>query len=196
MDVTQIQAFLGGTLYLASVFDAFSRVPLVLQTYHAKPSASAMARLLKSAAKAFGKAKYLITDQGGEFTGSIFRKTAGRLGIRHRFGTKDMIFATARLERFWRTPKDTASLKTLQPLTIDDLERRLETTLTYYLCLRPHQGLEGATPAEAFLGIEAVSQKAVSPPRARSGERPQETPFTIGVLYPDGRAFPILKKTA
>ena len=159
MDVTQIEAFLGGTLYLASVFDAFSRVPLVLQAYHDRPGASAMAKLLKSATRAFGRAKYLVTDQGGEFKGSIFRKSAARLGI-------------------------------FQPLTIDDLERRLEATLTEYLCFRPHQGLEGATPAEAFLGVEAASQKAVSPPRARNAEGPQETPFTIGFLDPDTRAFP------
>jgi hypothetical protein len=143
-----MQAFLGGTLYLASVFDAFSRVPLVLQTYHAKPGGSAMAKLLKSATRVFGRAKYLITDQGGEFKGSVFRKTAARLGTIQRFGTRDRIFATARLERFWRTVKELAHLKILQPLTIDALEHRLEVTLTYYLCLRPHQGLEGATPAD------------------------------------------------
>ena len=74
MDVTQIATFLGGTLYLASVFDAFSRTPLALQTFDTKPGASSMARLLKTAVRAFGKAKYLITDQGGEFKGRIFRK--------------------------------------------------------------------------------------------------------------------------
>ena len=70
-----------------------------------------MARLLKTAARSFGAARYLITDQGGEFTGRLFRKTATRLGIRQRFGTVGNLFATARLERFWRTLKDTASLR-------------------------------------------------------------------------------------
>ncbi len=197
MDVTEIQAFLGGTLYLASVFDAFSRVPLVLQTYDTKPGASAaMARLLKTAVRAFGKAKYLITDQGGEFTGGIFQKTAARLGILQRLGTKHRIFATARLERFWRTLKQTARLRLEPPLTSEDLERRLETTLTHYLCFRPHQGLKGATPAEAFLGIEPAFKTAVAPPRARRGEGAQQAPFTIGFLDLDRRTFPILKKTA
>jgi transposase InsO family protein len=155
-----------------------------------------MARLLRAAARAFGAARYLITDQGGEFTGDIFRKTAARLGILQRFGTKDRLFATARIERFWRTLKEAARLKTLQPLTVNDLERRLETTLTYYLCFRPHQALDAATPAEVLLGIEPMCRKASSPPRAQQGERPQETPFTIAFLDPDRRAFPILKKTA
>jgi len=53
-----------------------------------------------------------------------------------------------------------------------------------------------STPAEAFLAVEAASQKAVSPPRARKAEGPQETAFTIGFLDPDTRAFPILNKAA
>jgi len=196
MDVTEIRSFLGGTLYLASVFDAFSRVPLTIQTYDTKPGASAMARLLKAALSAFGKAKYVITDQGGEFKGKIFRKTAARLGIIQRFGTTDRIFATARLERFWRTLKEAASLKHDQPLTLEDLERRLELALTHYLCFRPHMGLHGATPAEVFLGIEPACLKAVAPPRGRPGERPQRSPFMIDFLDPDRRRLPILKKTA
>jgi len=63
MDVTEVPAFLGGTFFLAAVFDAYSRVPLALQAFDAKPGASAMARLLKRAASAFGPARYLITDK-------------------------------------------------------------------------------------------------------------------------------------
>lgn len=104
MDVTEIRAFVGGTFHVAGVFDAFSRAPLVLETYERKPGASAIARLLRTAVKAFGKAKYVITE-GGEFDGKLFRKTADRLGTVQRFGTVGNIFATARLERFWRTLK-------------------------------------------------------------------------------------------
>ena len=196
MDATLVQTFLNGQyreVHVAGVFDAFSRVPLVLQTFETKPGASAMARLLRTAVKAFGKARYVITDQGGEFSGAVFRKTAARRGIVHRFGTVGNVFATARLERFWRTLKQTANLKYDQPLTVADLERRLETVLTYYLCFRPHQGLHGATPAEAFLGIVPSSTKAISPPRGRSGEGPRDPPFAIGFLVPDKRALPILK---
>lgn len=196
MDATLVQTFLNGQyrdVHVADVLDGFSRAPLVLQTSETKPGASAMARLLRTAVRAFGKAKYVITDQGGEFSGAVFRKTAARLGIVHRFGTVGRIFATARPERFWRTLKQAANLEYDQPLTLDDLERRLATALTYYLCFRPHQGLHGATPAEAFLGIEPSCTKAVSPPRGRPGEGPQEPPFAIACLDPDKRALPILK---
>jgi hypothetical protein len=74
MDVTVIQTFLGGEVHLAGVFDALSRVPLALQSFGRKPGAGAMARLLKTAVRAFGVPKYLITDLGTEFTGNVFRK--------------------------------------------------------------------------------------------------------------------------
>jgi hypothetical protein len=60
----------------------------------------------------------MITDRGGEFTGQFFSKAVGRLGIVQRFASTENVFATARLERFWRTLKDAARLR-LQP-TLDD----------------------------------------------------------------------------
>jgi transposase InsO family protein len=193
MDVSVVQAFLGGELYLGAVFDAFSRAPLAMATFERRPGASAMARLLKTAARTFGWPKYLITDQGGEFTGSVFAKTVARLGVVQRFGSTQNIFATARIERFWRTLKQASSLRLHPPLTIGDLERRLELALTHYLCFRPHQGLLGATPGDAFLGLAPASPNAVSPPRGRPGEGPSRAPFVIEFLDPEQRDFPFLK---
>jgi transposase InsO family protein len=195
MDVTLVRSFLNGQhgeIHVAAVFDAFSRAPLVVQTFVAKPGASAMARLLKIAAHAFGTAKYVITDQGREFTGKVFRRTASRLGTRQRFGTVGRLFATARLERFWRTLKETAQLRPDEPLTIADLERRLETTLAHYVCFRAHQGLSGATPAEAFLGVDPAVGRAVSPPKGSPGDQRDGPRFSVGFLDPDRRAFPVL----
>jgi len=194
MDVTQIRSLFGGQVFhLAGVFDAFSRAPLALQLSTSAPHACDMARLFKKAVRGFGKPKYVITDRGPEFAGLAFQKTVKRLGILPRFASAENIYATARLERFWRALQDTASLRLLPPLTLGDLERRLETALLYYLVFRPHQGLHGATPAEAFLGTEPACGKAVSPPRARSGHEPAAPPFTVEYLEPEGRRFPVLK---
>ena len=195
MDVTLVKTFLGlPELHLAGVFDASSRAPLALQVFETRPGASDMARLFKRAVRSFGKPKYLITDLGGEFTGRIFAKTVGRLGALQRFASKDNLYATARLERFWRTIKENAGLYGLHlPLSAEDLEHRLETTLAHYLLFRPHQGLHGATPAEAFLGVEAACQRAASPARGRPGEGPDRPPFSIEYLDPENESFPILR---
>lgn len=193
MDVSVVQALLGGEFYLAAVFDAFSRVPLAVSTYESKPGAAAMARLLRTTARTFGSPKYLITDQGREFTGQVFVKAVARRGIVHRLGSTKNIFATARLERFWRSLKQASSLRLHPPLTLGDLERRLEIAFTHYLVFRPHQGLRGATPAEAFLGLEPAYTKAVRPPRGKPGERSTESPLIIDFLDPEKRLFPFLK---
>ena len=151
-----------------------------------------MARLLKAAARTFGSPKYLLTDQGTEFTGRVFRKSAARLGIVQRFGSTHNTFATARLERFWRTLKHTVSLRLQPPLTQGDLEQRLESALTHYLWFRPHQGLHGMTPAEALLALRPASAKAVRPPRGNPGEGPAHPPFLIDFLDREKRTFPIL----
>ncbi|MGE0452393.1 MAG: DDE-type integrase/transposase/recombinase [Vicinamibacteria bacterium] len=192
LDVTTIQTFLGGEVQLAGVFDAFSRAPLALEPFERRPTAADMARLLRRAAAAFGKPRYVITDLGGEFVGHVFRRAVARLGAVQRFASRENLYATARLERFWRTLKDAASLRLRRPLTIRDLERRLEGTLAHYLVLRPHQGLDGATPAEAFLGLKPARESATSPPRGRPGEGTLDVRMAITFLDPAARAFPYL----
>ena len=197
MDVSHVKQLLGPDLFMAAVFDAFSRVPLTLQVFDAKPSAREMASLLTRAAARFARPRHVITDRGSEFSGGAFRKGVRRLGSSQRFAAADSIYATARLERFWRTLKESAGLYRLHvPLTKEDLEGRLELSLLYYVCFRPHEGLRGATPAEAFLGIRPRHLGAVEPPRGRPGGGPAAGPFEIEHLDPASRLLPILKAVA
>lgn len=193
MDISEVKQLLGRPLHLAAVFDAFSRVTLALQVFHVRPSAADMVRLWRRAARAFGAPRHVITDLGGEFIAGAFRKAARRVGTQQRFASKDSLKATARLERFWRTLKEDAGLYRLQlPLTREDLEARLELALFHYLCFRPHEGLQGAVPAEALLRLEPEHLGAVGPPRGRHGEGPSNAPFRIDHLDPSSGRFPIL----
>jgi transposase InsO family protein len=135
----------------------------------------------------------VITDLGTEFTGGRFRAAVRRIGSQHRFASAENLYATARLERFWLTLKNSARLRLLGlPLTREDLERRLEAALSHYILYRPHEGLGGAVPAEALLGIEGPHVQAVEAPRGRHGDPPETAPFLIGALD-DAGFFPILK---
>jgi len=197
MDLTEVRSFLGlRVFHVAAVFDACSRAPLGLQVCETKPGAARMARLLAATAKAFGAPKYLITDLGGEFRGRVFTKAVRRLAIRQRFASASNICATARLERFWRTLKESSRLRIHRPLTIQDLERRLEIALAHYLLFRPHRALDGATPAEALLGAHPACARASSPPRGRPGEGSGDSPFAVEYLDPERRRFPVLKNAA
>jgi transposase InsO family protein len=197
MDVTVVKSFFGiHEFHVAGVYDAFSRVPLAVQLFDEKPKAGPMARLFRRAVRAFGRPKYLLTDRGGEFSGRLFANAVVRVGTVQRFASPHNIFATARLERFWRTFKDAARLRLDRPLVREDLESRLPLMLTHYLFFRPHQGLQGSTPAEAFLGLEPACLRAAAPPRAQPREGPAEAPFTVSYLDPLNRRFPILERVA
>jgi transposase InsO family protein len=196
MDVSEVRPFLGPTLFIAAAFDAFSRAPLAVQTFAHKPCALEMAVLLKRAAGAFTKPKYLMTDCGGEFIGGAFKAATAYFGTKHRFALKENLYATARLERFWRTLKESARLYRLGlPMTRSDLERRLEIALAYYVAFRPHEGLNGMTPLEALLGLEPGHVRAVEPPRGAPGQRAAPAPFALAFLD-DDRRFPILTRVA
>jgi transposase InsO family protein len=193
MDLSEVKQFLGPTLHLAAVFDAFSRSPLAVQVFELRPTAHDAACLLRAAARRFAHPRYLVSDLGGEFTAHVFRKAAARLGVIQRFAAADSIKATARLERFWLTLKLAAGLYGLhRPLTAAALEARLETSLLHYVCFRPHEGLGGAVPAEVLLGCEPLHLNAVEPPRGLAGHGPDGTPFAVSHLDPEGRRLPIL----
>lgn len=197
MDLSEVKQFLGPPLHIAAVFDAHSRTPLALQTFDRRPSSQDAGRLLRGAVRRFACPRYLVSDLGGEFTARAFRKAAARLGVVQRFAAADSLKATARLERFWLTLKQDAGLYRLRlPLTADALEARLEAALLHYVCFRPHEGLSGAAPAEAFLGLEPLHTRAVEAPRGLPGEGPTTPPFEVAYLDTNAGRFPILKVAA
>jgi putative transposase len=181
MDVTEFATLFGArTFYFAAVFDAFSRLPLAGMAFAAKPGGAAMTRLFKHAVATFGPPKYLITDLGGEFIASVFKRTVARLGTRQRLAAADNILATARLERFWKTLKQIVRVRLLPPLDLADLEHRLGHALAYYAIRRPHSGLQNRTPMQAFLNAAAKPLGRL--PRGRRGESSPSPQCRVGFV--------------
>lgn len=87
-------------------------------------------------------------------------------------------------------------LRTLRPLVIGDLRRRLELGLFYYAYLRPHQALGGATPAEIYFASTPVHLAAVHPPRGKPGQGPRASPFEIRFLDPEQQLPLLVPKAA
>jgi hypothetical protein len=80
-------------------------------------------------------------------------------------------------------------------LSIRDVERRLATALVYYAWLRPHTGLDGATPIERHLGFVPAHTRARPPARARPAIVAQ-LPFTVAYLDGDPRCPILLRRAA
>ncbi len=191
-DLTEISSvFRLFAFKLAVVFDVFSRFPLAARVFSHEPSGSDIADLFLSAVKRFGPPQHFVSDRGSQVTSDVFREALRQLSIRHRFGAIGKVGSIALIERLWRSAKSLHGIGILPPLTQHELERRVKLALFYYAYLRPHQDLEGATPAEIYFGLPPAHLSAVSPPRARPREGRLEAPFHITFLDHE-RFLPVL----
>jgi len=199
LDLTEIPGFLRLFCFkLVVVLDVFSRMPLAARVFFAEPSGSDVARLFAAAARRFGPPRHFVSDHGVQFTSRAFRRTLARLGVRHRYGAIGRTGSIAIIERFFRTLKAIARLRSSPPLLRGDLEQRLTLAFDYYIWLRPHQGLAGATPVEVCLGRRPDHLDAVAPPRGRPGEwlGIPPPPFEIRYLDPELRLPYLVRKAA
>ena len=135
-------------------------------------------------------------DQGSQFTAESFRDFVDRKGIRKRDGAVGQTRSLGLIDRFFRTLKDSLSLRSLRPWSLKDFKRRLTLALIHYSYVRPHASLDGFTPIEVYYGIRGHLPHPVSPPRGRPGEPESEVPFEFVFLDPEHKAFPVLVSKA
>ena len=96
------------------------------------------------------------------------------------------------LDRFFRTLKDSLSLRLLRPWSLGSLGSRLTVALIHYAYVRPHASLEGFTPIEVYYGIRGHLPRPLAPPRGTDGDPEPEIPFEFAFLDPENTAFPVL----
>jgi transposase InsO family protein len=171
LDLTEIPGFLRlFSFKLAVILDVFSRAPLAARVFYQEPTGLDMAKLLARTARRFGPPRHSVSDQGTQFKSDTFHKALARLGIKHRYGAIGKTGSIAIIERFFRTLKTIAAVRSpAAPLLRRDLESRLALAFLYYLWLRPHQGLGGAIPAQVRAGSRN-DRPAFPPPRGAPGQ--------------------------
>ncbi|MEO8361016.1 MAG: hypothetical protein ABI672_13380 [Vicinamibacteria bacterium] len=104
---------------------------------------------------------------------------------------KENRYATARLERFWRTLKQLIGYRISFPSDIHDLDKRLAMALTFYL-QKPHKGLGGRAPIDVFEAIVDRAARAIPAPRGSPGEGAHDPPLHVRFLDPQQRRLPLL----
>jgi transposase InsO family protein len=196
VDLTDVKGLFGLVIFkVAVVFDAFSRMPLSARVFSKEASAVEIARFVSRTSKRHGRPAHFVSDRARCFTGGIFRRKLLRLGVKQRFGAVGKRGSIALIERLWKTLKDTLGLRLLRPLAAEDLMEKIEMGLLHYAHFRPHQGLGGATPAEAYFGRTPAHLLAIPPPRGRPGEGPMKSPFRVAYLDAE-RLLPVLVRKA
>ena len=197
VDITEIPSwFRIFSFKLALVLDAFSRLPLTWKIFWFEPSTRDIRVLLGRAIRRHGKPRYLVSDQGPQFTAGHLRRWLQAQGIPQRFAAIGKTGSIAVIERFWRTIKDLLGLPIAPPLLRSELQRRLDATLTYYAELKPHDALGGNTPADRYLQRKATVQTVLPPPRARPGEKAPNPPFRVAYFRRDARLPYLVATTA
>jgi putative transposase len=175
------------------VLDLRSRFPLAVGVFGSEPTASQVLDVLDRAIRKHGRPRHFVSDQGSQFTAAAFRETLEALGIGQRFGAIGQYGSIAVIERFWRTLKELVGVRLWPPLSKAHLVARAGLALAYYSTLRPHQGLDGATPAEVYHGVEPVARRAVPPPRKTAESQSRDDPLPFEVVYLDReRRLPVI----
>jgi hypothetical protein len=100
------------------------------------------------------------------------------------------------IERLWKTLKGMLGLTLFKPLLLRDAQHRVELGLFHYAWFRPHQGLDGATPAEVYFGQTPAHLSAKPPPRGTLGQTVQTPGFRIVFLDAERRVPVLLRKAA
>lgn len=149
-DFTKIR-FLGIlTLHIGAVIDLHSRKIVAILLWKRTPTAKDAAGLVGKAVRGHARPRHLVTDQGTQFTAKGFVRFLGRRKIRHRYGAVNSSLSVSVIERFWRTFKVERGEVLWAFLPERILCSRAETYVRWYNAHRPHGGLKGATPDEAF----------------------------------------------
>ncbi|MFO0699696.1 MAG: integrase core domain-containing protein [Nitrospira sp.] len=158
----------GGHSHLAlAMVDHASRACLRLQELPNKSSFRLLHELVQ-AVKQYGRPQFLRTDNEAVFVSSLFRWGLWLLGIRHQRTEPGCPWQNGRVERFIGTVK--RALVT-RPITDErDFTGALRDIRCWYNHDRPHDHLQGRTPAEVWAGIDVFGPRA----RPERSFRPQE----------------------
>ena len=149
---------------LLGIIDHGSRHFLYLQALHDKTSHTLLA-CLREIIRTYGKPKIIRTDNETIFTSRAFRLGLKQLGVRHQRTDPGCPWQNGRIERLFGTLKQVLDQRIYFPLPLGEglgVREQLNTDLTtfsyWYNHVRPHQNLNGQTPAEAWNGIDSYAK--------------------------------------
>jgi len=141
---------------LLGIVEHGSRAALCLQALRNKSSWALLGYLFLAIGK-YGKPRFVRTDNEVVFTSRVFKLALSLLGIRHQTTDLHCPWQNGRVERFFGTLK--TSLDQLAVTSFDALNSALGEFRFFYNHVRSHQNLDGATPAEAWAGVNPYTTK-------------------------------------
>ncbi|KAF0143503.1 MAG: Integrase core domain-containing protein [Nitrospirae bacterium] len=155
LDLTGKTDTQGNLKHIVGIVEHKSRQSLSLSALKDKASITILRHLL-DAVELYGKPKSLRTDNEAIFNSWFFRFNLWFIGIRHQRIDKCCPWQNGRIERFFGTLKE--KLDQWQVNGSEQLEGALVQFRFWYNHVRPHQNLDGRTPAEVWSGIDVFTK--------------------------------------
>jgi putative transposase len=148
-DITYIK-LPGGFIYLAAIIDVFSRM-IVGYNVSTTMDTELCLKALENALNKYGNPKLINTDQGSQFTASMWIKALKSSNIRISMDGKGRWVDNVYIERLWRTIKhEKVFLSDFQ--TVKEAKEELEKFIDFYNYKRLHQNLDYKTPNDVYIG--------------------------------------------
>ena len=137
-----------GFLYLVAVTDWASRAVLAWRLSNTMDVSFCLSALEEALAK-FGRPEIFNTDQGSQFTSSVFTDALAAAGIRISMDGRGRWMDNVFIERLWRSLKyECVYLHAFEAGSA--LRAGLLRWINYYNARRPHSAIGGITPDEAY----------------------------------------------
>jgi transposase InsO family protein len=177
-------------VYLIGILDDHSRY-LAGWGLFRQQNADAVLEVLKGSIGQWGAPREILSDNGRQFVAwrgqTRFQKVLRQQGVQHVRSAPQHPMTLGKIERFWQTIWR-EFLEDAVFASFADACRRLEHWIHYYNHQRPHQGLDGACPADRFYGIAEDVEEAVKQGcqenslRLALGQEPQPPLYLLGQL--------------
>lgn len=114
------------------------------------PTAAEVCRVIERAIEKHGTPARVLSDNGGQFRSLAFEMLLVRRGVEHTFTRPNHPWTNGRIERLFRTFKETIFNGRWMLLDVEQLDRYCKHFITFYNRDRPHSAYGGRTPDEVY----------------------------------------------
>ena len=167
--------------------DHYSRLVLGFAVFKQQPTSSAVQAFLgRTIGRVEACPKYIICDQGVQFTSIGFKAWCKRKKIRPRYGAVHRYGSIAVIERFIKSLKDEWLRRLIVPLRLEAMRKELSVYTCWFNEHRPHRALDGRTPLEVYKDLVPASHQGSVESRAKLPTQ-RDTRLALSVTYHAGR---------
>lgn len=139
----------------------------------------------------YGRPQEALTDQGRQYASwrgkTDFQKKLKLDGVKHILSRPHHPETLGKCERLWKTVRE-EFWERVEIVSVDDARDRLVHWFGHYNFFRPHQSLDGATPADRFFGVEEKVRKVIAETVEKNAEslalseRPRQPFYVTGQI--------------